>query len=264
MLAHLVEHVRAAGGTLRAVNTHHRPEKINEFIESYGLALTVSHEPTLLGTAGGLARVRHCFGPEPVVVWNGDILATPDLSTLVAATHGAIAALAVVPRKVGEGTCGLSAAGRLVRLRAERFGEECSGADYMGVLALRREQLERLPEEGCLVGDYLLPRLREGDVVLGVTDPGGFCDIGTPAAYLQENLRWLSARFPPTDSFVHASARVSPNVKCVHCIIGAGATVTGQGRLERVVVWPGATANAPLRDAIVTPEYGALHVLPGD
>ena len=38
----------------------------------------------------------------------------------------------------------------------------------------------------------------------------------------------------------------------VSSVIGAGADVRGEGRLERVVVWPGAQAFAPLRDAVVT------------
>lgn len=260
MLVHLLDHLRASGGALKAVNTHHRPEKINEFIDSYKLSLTVSHETRLLGTAGGVARIRHCFGPEPVVIWNGDILAKPDLRTLAAATDQAIAALAVVERQVGEGTCGLGADGRVVRLRDERFGEERSGADYLGVLALGREQLERLPEEGCLVGDYLLPRLRAGEPVLGVTGHGEFCDIGTPAAYLEENLRWLRARGDASRHFIHPTANLSPDVEVVDSIVGAGARVNGQGRLERVVVWPGADVTAPLRNAIVTPLHGAVEM----
>ena len=33
-----------------------------------------------------------------------------------------------------------------------------------------------------------------------------------------------------------------------------GAQVTGEGRLERCVVWPGARAVAPLVDAVIAPE----------
>jgi mannose-1-phosphate guanylyltransferase len=261
MLAHLLDHLRAAGGAPIVVNTHHRPEKINEFVDEYGLKLTVSHEPYLLGTAGGLARVRHCFGPSPVVVWNGDILAQPNLQSLVAATERAVAAMAVIERPIGEGTCGLGADGRVVRLRGERFGDERSGADYLGVLALAREQLERLPDEGCLVGDYLLPKLRANERVLGIAGHGGFSDIGTPSVYLRENLRWLDVYGGKRRNFVHPTARVASGVSLVDTIVGAGAVVTGRGRLERVVVWPGAAVEASLEDAIVTQHHGTLRVL---
>jgi len=39
----------------------------------------------------------------------------------------------------------------------------------------------------------------------------------------------------------------------VRALIGAGARVQGQGIFERCVVCPGASASAPLRDAIVAP-----------
>jgi NDP-sugar pyrophosphorylase family protein len=89
---------------------------------------------------------------------------------------------------------------------------------------------------------------------------GEFSDIGTPAAYLEENLRWLRRSALESTRFIHASAHVSRDVDIIDSVIGAGATVQGSGRLERVVVWPGATATAPLSDAVVTPRYGVFFV----
>jgi len=261
MLSILLEQLQVAGGTLRAVNTHHRPEKIKEFVERYDPRVTVSHEPTLRGTAGGIAQVRSSFGPGPVVIWNGDILAQPDLGQLVKAVHNVPAAMAVVTCAKGEGTCGLGEDGRIVRLRGECFGPEVMGANYVGILALQRDELDHLPNPGCLVGDYLLPKLRASGRVLGITQYGGFSDVGTLRAYLTANLDWLRLRGLAGRSFAARGAEVSAGVRLVDCVVGEGAKVEGQGQLERVVVWPGAVANAPLADCIVTSEFGVLPVV---
>lgn len=260
MLAHLIDHLRAAGGTLRAVNTHYRPEKIREFLDAYGVSLTVSHESSLLGTAGGIAKLRACFGPEPLVIWNGDILAQPSLEALVEATRDTSVALAVTPRECGQGTCGLDAGGNIVRLRSERYGDEVSGADYMGIAALRADALAQLPDHGCLVGDYLMPRLRAKGEVKGVIQPGRFSDVGSLESYLSANLDWLRAHWGDSPAFVHPTADVDAHVQLRDCVIMAGARVAGRGCLERVVVWPGAEAEAPLRNAVVTAHAGTVTV----
>ena len=260
ILAHLVDYVRKSRGVPKVINTHHRPEAFESFIKNEGEGLILSYEPELLGTAGGLAAVRHHLGSVPVVVWNGDIFAQPNLSVLVSACFGVAASLAVVERPVGEGTCGFDSEGRIVRLRGERFGIEQTGADYMGVFALDSAQLVNVPLRGCIVGDYILPRLRAGDIVRGVTGHGEFSDVGTPSAYLRENLRWLGEHVKNSQNFVHPDAVVAKTVDLVKCVVGAGAKITGSGRLERVVVWPYASVVVPISDAIVTRSHGIFQV----
>jgi hypothetical protein len=46
--------------------------------------------------------------------------------------------------------------------------------------------------------------------------------------------------------------RVAPGVELVDAVVGEGARVEGHGELARVVLWPGATARAPLADVVVT------------
>jgi acetyltransferase-like isoleucine patch superfamily enzyme len=55
-------------------------------------------------------------------------------------------------------------------------------------------------------------------------------------------------------------ATLAPGVTLEHAIVGAGAVVRGEGALERCVVWPGATAVAPLKDAIVA-GHEVIHVV---
>ena len=80
--------------------------------------------------------------------------------------------------------------------------------------------------------------------------PETFRDVGTLDAYLDANLGWLADRGEA--AWVAPSARVAEGIALDRVVVGAGANVVGAGRLERVVEWPGATARAPLADAVVT------------
>jgi mannose-1-phosphate guanylyltransferase len=84
---------------------------------------------------------------------------------------------------------------------------------------------------------------------VAVTSP--WTDAGDPSSLLAANLAWLSER--GLDGFVAEGADVVRTVQVRGSLVGANARVLGEGRLERCVVCPGATATAPLRDAIVTP-----------
>lgn len=250
LLGHIAERLRRAGFDELVVNTHHLPEAFSSVLGGLGVKLHRVHEPRILGTAGGVAGARALFGAPPIVLWNGDILVEPPLAELCAAAGSGGLALAVAPRARGEGTVGVTRDGRVARLRGERFGDEASGGDYVGVAALGARCLESLPAEGCLIGDWALPELRAGRAVEVVPVAGGFSDAGDPAAYLELNLDWLRRTGAP--AFVGEGAAVAAGVSLVDCVIGAGARVEGAGELRRVVAWPGARIRAPLSDAVVT------------
>jgi mannose-1-phosphate guanylyltransferase len=252
-LSHIGVRLAEAGIRQACLNTHHLAAAFSgEQLAALPLDLRVLHEPRILGTAGGIANAAPHLGDGDVVVWNGDILADLDVGALLEAhaKEAALATLAVAPRPRGEGTVGLGVDGAVVRLRGERFGEETAGGDFMGIQAVSAALRRRLPEVGCLVGDGYLPALREGGRILGARFDGAFRDIGTLSAYLGENLRWLAQT--RRSAHVGEGAQVGAAVRLVESVIGARATVTGEGALSRVVVWPGARAVAPLEDAVVT------------
>ncbi|MGH7328113.1 MAG: hypothetical protein ACREJX_07150, partial [Polyangiaceae bacterium] len=77
-----------------------------------------------------------------------------------------------------------------------------------------------------------------------------FQDIGTLESYLEANLAWL--RSSGRRVWLGENARIERGVDAIDALVGAGGSVSGKGKLERVVVWPNAHAVAPLEDAIVT------------
>jgi len=246
LIDHVTGDLRAAGFSRIVANAFHCADKL----EAWGLAanVIVSREESLLGTAGGVARARAHFGDDDVLVYNGDIVAHLDLAALSAALRG-VAVLAVTPRPRGEGNVGVDIAGRVVRLRTVRVAEEHEGGFFTGIHTLSRQLVAALPSEGCLVGDVYIPALLRGEMITAFASRQPFTDLGTPDTYLSANLAWLGDR----SAFRGEHASVAPSVRLKRSVVGQGASVAGVGDLVDCVVWPGASAHAPLRRCIVTP-----------
>jgi mannose-1-phosphate guanylyltransferase len=249
ILGHVADALARAGITSAVVNTHHLPEQFDRLLDTFAITLQAIHEPEIRGTAGGVAGARAWLDPPPVLVVNGDILVEPPVGDLFAAVGDGLA-LGVAPRPCGEGPVGLDRDGFVVRLRGERFGEECRGGDYVGVAALGARVLEVLPVRGCLIGDVALPALRAGRRIASASVER-WRDAGDLASYHAANLEWLSEH-APSGAWLGPDARVGQEVRLEDCLIGAGASVTGRGLVHRAVVWPGANARAPLENVVVT------------
>lgn len=241
-VAHVADHVRASGIARIVVNVHHRPEDLRAWAREVDAA--VSEEPELLGTAGGLHRAASRLGAGPVLVWNGDILAKPDLAALLAA-HRTEATLAITARRVGEGNVGLDAHGRIVRLRKESFGEEVSAGDFTGIHVVGEGLRAGLPTSGCLVGDVYLPALRRGAHLSAHVLEGTFTDVGSLGSYVAANRAWLG----PRASWQAPTATVHAPVE--GCIVGARARV--EAEITRSIVWPNTVVREAATDAVLTP-----------
>ncbi|MFO0757667.1 MAG: NDP-sugar synthase [Byssovorax sp.] len=256
VVAHIAERLAAAGIRDVALNTHHLAGAFTPaLLASLPVSLTVFHETTILGTAGGVRNAAPALGDGDVLVWNGDILVHLDVGVLLAAhrRRGAQATLVVSPRPAGEGTIGLGHRGEVVRLRGERFGEETSGGDFLGIYVMSPAMRAALPREGCLVGDACLPALRAGQALGTFPVRGPWDDIGTVAAYLRANARWLERE--GKSAFLGEGAQMDEGVDLAGTVVGAGGRVVGEGPCSGVVVWPGATARAPIRNAVVTTRH---------
>jgi mannose-1-phosphate guanylyltransferase len=243
-----------AGAAALGVNVHHHAEKITNEIKRLSFNVHVSRELRILGTAGGLAAVRGRFAP-PVVLVNGDIVTTLPIAQLLSAQGPGLTLAVTAPSFGSVGSVGLDATGRVARLRGEVFSEEVRAADYIGVACLGAECWATLPSEGCLIGDWALPWLRQGRVIDTVWSAAPYRDLGTPASYLEANLEWLGAR-----SYVAPGAELAPRLELEQSVVGAGARVLGLGPIRQSVILPGATAQGPLQRCIVLPSGRRIEV----
>ncbi|MEZ4365088.1 MAG: NDP-sugar synthase [Kofleriaceae bacterium] len=283
-IANLVAH----GVTELVINLHHRGDAIEQVLGDgarLGARIRYSHEPTILGTGGGLRHALALLDPEgsdaPLLSLNGKLIFDLDVAALLAAYHDqarvadtlGVMVVRAVPDAVSWGAVAIApdAAGPRVR---DVLGD---GAHmFCGVHVTRPSVLRRLPDgEACMIRQGYLPWLRAGERVGAYVHAGGyFAEHSTPARYLASNLDLLGGvtlRHPPGRlGGVDPTARIHPDARLVApvavgagsvigagaeigpgVVIGAGAIVSPGARLERAVVWAGARTGSAT-DAIVT------------
>lgn len=255
MLAYALAQCARHGLGNVVVNAHWLAEQIVAWEgEREGVCVSVSVEPVILGTGGGLRAVRHQLAPRFAVL-NADVLNDVDLTALLAAVPpgGAALALRPSPEAAEYGIVGADSEGRIAVLReiasAVPVGEVDRGTHFTGIHAADREVLELVPDGfGCIVRTAykaLVPQRR----VVGVRHPGLWLDIGDVPAYLAANLAVLDGELAlPLDPFARAGFAASPVAPGVppgergdRALI-AGATVEGP-----VWIGPGATLGAGSR-----------------
>lgn len=250
LLAHVAAACRRAGARKLVVNLHHDHDKISRVINELSLDIEAVVELSIRGTAGGVAGARPLLGSGAVLIWNGDILTeAPARALLDLAAERDAMVLAVSPREGAEGSVGLDAAGALVRLRGRVFGPEARSADYVGVMALGPSVVARLPEEGCLFGDFALPHLAQGGKVWTVPSLAPWSDLGDLKEYVAANFAWLAQS--GASSFVAPQVECAPGVDVQRSVIGVGAKLLGAGAVTDVIAWPGASFTAPLSRSVV-------------
>jgi NDP-sugar pyrophosphorylase family protein len=254
VLEHIARHLVQHGQTRAVANSHWLPEALNAAAARLPLPVTVVHEPVIRGVAGGIAGARELL-EAPIIAWNGDILIErPPLLELFADVQRTGGVCLAVAETTGAGTVGLDEHGLVVRTRGETHGHEVRRADYVGLVGIGPDALAELPSDGCLIGDYCLPRMRRGLPVYTRFIEGSWDEVGSVESYLRANLGWLGAHHNREGaSFLAPDARLSHGVQLERSVVGAGARVAGEGVISECVIWPNTTAVAPLTRAIVTP-----------
>ena len=270
-----------------AVNLHHKGELIEQELGTgadLGVRITYSREPEILGTGGGIVKLADFLtdgGHDDFFVVNGKILVDADLHAMKARHERTNAVATMLLKEVPDvakwGAVETDKDGRVLRIIGQgQEGEARHTAMFTGIHLVSPRLVARLPEQGesDSIRHGYLPALCDGDRVEGMLLSGYFQEHSTPRRYLDGNLNALSGRatlrYAPgalvgidpaarvdgvvtgpvrigPGAIVEAGAHVGPGV-----VLGRGARVRSGVRLERVVVWDGATVAHDLTDAIVT------------
>ena len=84
LLGLVLAQLEDAGCLQVAVNTHHLADQVHDFLRSepWGFLLSVSHEPEILGTGGGLRQLGDILREGPFLAVNADILTDLDLAAV--------------------------------------------------------------------------------------------------------------------------------------------------------------------------------------
>jgi mannose-1-phosphate guanylyltransferase/phosphomannomutase len=202
LLEHLIALLAAHGIREIAINLHYRPEAIVDHFgdgSRFGVRITYSREPQLLGSAGA-ARRLDWFLDDTFLVLYGDVLTDVDLSSLIDAhrSFGGIGTIALSeaddPRRCG--IAQVDKAGRITRFIEKPTTDEFGNLANSGIYVLDRAAIDHIPPTRPFdFGTDLFPALLSAGLALyGVVALGYVLDIGSVDRYHRAESDLLAGR----------------------------------------------------------------------
>lgn len=194
LLVYLFRWLRWHGITEVAINLHHLPEVITDYVGDggrFGIEATYSWEDPILGSAGAAKKLEQYLDSTFLVVY-GDMLLDVDLGPLLDLHRLKRADLTLglmyVEDPSSKGIVQLNGEGRVLRfVEKPKPGEIEGNLASAGVYLVEPSVLDKVPPDRYYdFGHDLVPRLvEEGTPVFGRLLTGYLLDIGTPEAYRQ-------------------------------------------------------------------------------
>lgn len=183
------------------INLHHHGERIVDTLRSgkgYGMRIAYSRETEILGTGGGIGKVRDQLMEGPFVVINGDVLIDVDLDRVVEFHTRNRAVSTLILRKDENadqwGSIEIDGEDRVRRIRGKPQGPD-QGLEkrmFTGVHIMDPKVFEYLPENKYAnIMDAYHRMMAEQRILMGFTMSGYWQDLGTHDRYeaARENLR---------------------------------------------------------------------------
>ena len=271
LLGVVLAQLEAAGCFQVAVNTHHLADQVHDFLraEPWGFLLSVSHEPEILGTGGGLRQLGEVLREGPFLAINADILTDLDLAEVYRA-HQPEAVSTLVLHDCPAYNNVWVKDGAVVSIGAPPpgggvYGKYEKPLAYTGVQVVEQKMMDFLPPPGQPYN--LVQAWREamaaGERLAYITVRGHFWqDLGTPEHYLAAHQRLLAGtsfklgRYFPglTDPLIGPGARIGAGVQFGGGVCLGAKAVVGEGAfLKNTVVWERAVIapGVELEDCIV-------------
>jgi mannose-1-phosphate guanylyltransferase len=177
------------------LNLHAHADQVRSFLEchDYKAKVTVSHEPTLLGSAGTLAANRAWLGQDPQFwIFYADVLTNMDLDRMMSAhlRSGMIATLGLY-RVPNPTQCGIAQVDEngVIREFHEKPTAPVDNLAFSGVMIARSDLLNHVPSRlPADMGKDVLPTLCGRMSAYEVTEY--LIDIGTMPRYEYANRTW--------------------------------------------------------------------------
>ncbi len=200
LLQHHVEMLTTQGIRELIVNLHYRPEKITDYFgdgSQFGVRITYSHEPELLGTAGAVKKMEAALRDGPFLLFYGDNLLRLRIAPLVEfhRAHRAVATLALFESAEPwtGGVVETDAAGRVLRFEEKPERKTIStNLINAGIYVLEPAVLDAIPAgQFWDFGKQVFPQLvADGQPVYAMQPRAYIRDIGTPERLAAAQQDW--------------------------------------------------------------------------
>ncbi|MEW6363052.1 MAG: NDP-sugar synthase [Acidobacteriota bacterium] len=256
-------HLESQGVEEVVINLHHLPESIRARVgdgSEFGLRVSYSFEPDILGTAGGLAQAANHFADQDLFLMvNADCLFDLDLRAAVQAHRdsGAIATMVLVPLRGSYAPVEL-ADGAVVRIAGRPAkGKRGSPYHFTGVHVISNRLLSLLPKSFSDINRDVYPALIDrGERIGGHVIDGMWLDFGDPGSYLRNARAFLVSSGETVGRFIAGNnVVVEPGAVIEDSILWDDVVMGSGAHLERCIVTSGVCVEGgSYHDRIITPD----------
>ncbi|MEO8481751.1 MAG: NDP-sugar synthase [Acidobacteriota bacterium] len=271
------------------LSLNYQPEKIEKVFGNgadLGIKLSYVVEPHPLGTGGAIKFAAGSYRGAPLVVFNGDVFTSVDLSAVIA-LHRERQAHATIVLTPVENPSAYGLVETDARQNVLGFLEKPSPDEITtdminaGIYVIDPDTLDRIPSNTVfsIERGYFPSLVANKEMFVAYHYRGYWIDIGTPEKYREAHRNIMDGHFvaPPFDRsagrpHVSPEARVDPGAviegPCFidrgavvkagaiigpYSVVGAHCEIGERAHLDAAIVWPGTKigADAKLRGAIV-------------
>jgi NDP-sugar pyrophosphorylase family protein len=175
------------------VNLHYQGEKIRRELgngKRFGMKIAYSEEPQILGTGGGIAKVRPFFQEQPFLVVNSDVLVDMNLDKLVDYHHRKKSVATLVLREDPEvdryGAVEMDGEGRIRQFLGRIPGapNDLLKRMFTGIHVIDPRVFDYIPPAVFSpITDAYIAMLLKDERLFGFTIRSFWADLGTPERY---------------------------------------------------------------------------------
>ncbi|MBI5248119.1 MAG: NDP-sugar synthase [Desulfomonile tiedjei] len=257
LVVRLLEKLASQGATEFRLNLHHLPASIEKLFLTEGenkLNVSFSHEPRILGTAGGLKANESFFQDGTFLMVNGDIVMEFPLEEALA-FHRERKALATLilfpqPEPARYFPVHVDRDGRFLNFKgiSEIGVARPDTYVFTGVHILEPKIFRYIPDgEFFEINDQVYPQtIKNGEKVLGFPVEGYWNDVGDPVRYLEAQRDLLSVNIPGQDGKLRQmsgrrfspGAAISESAEFGPCAsAGPGSVIEAGSTIQNSILW---------------------------
>jgi mannose-1-phosphate guanylyltransferase len=233
------------------LSLNYQPRRIEEvFGDGADLGLQVRYvvEPTPLGTGGAIKFAAGTPGPEPIVVFNGDVFTDVDLTSVLALHRERRAKATIVLTPVENpsayGLVETDKDGNVLRFLEKPSPDQivCDTINA-GIYVLEPDTLDRIPVNTVfsIERGYFPALVDDGETFVAHVSRGYWLDIGTPEKYRQAHRDIMDGRFSAHpfigragEAVVDPTARIEDGASIeAPCFIGPETVIRSGARIGR-------------------------------